>query len=85
MSGDEGLRPSERHGPIGYMARNGVAANLLMLFVLIAGFSALTRLVQEVLPEISLDRVNVSVVYPGATPDEVEESIIVKIEEQIKG
>lgn len=85
MSGDKGLRPSERRGPIGYMARNGVAANLLMLFVLAAGFSALTRIGQEFLPEISLDRVNVSVVYPGATPDEVEESIIVKIEEQIKG
>ena len=67
------------------MARNGVAANLLMLFILIAGLFALRGLVQEVFPEISMDRVLVSVAYPGATPDEVEESIILKIEEQIEG
>ena len=71
-------------GPIAYMARNGVAANLLMLFILIAGLFALRDLVQEVFPEISLDRVLVSVSYPGATPDEIEESIIFKIEEQIE-
>ena len=67
------------------MARNGVAANLLMLFIFAAGFLSLSTLVQEVFPEISLDRVNVSVRYPGATPEEVEESIIVRIEEQIGG
>ena len=85
MSQEDGLRPREPGGPIAYMARNGVAANLLMFFILLAGFFALTTLVQEVFPEISLDRVNISVPYPGATPDEVEESIILKIEEQIEG
>lgn len=85
MSRDDSLRRRERRGPIAYMAQNGVAANLLMFFILIAGFFALTTLVQEVFPEISMDRVNISVPYPGATPDEVEESIILKIEEQIKG
>ena len=77
--------PPESRGPISYMARNGVAANLLMLFILIAGFFALRGLVQEVFPEISMDRILVSVAYPGATPDEIEESIILKIEEQIEG
>ena len=75
----------EVRGPIAYMARNGVAANLLMFFILAAGFFSLGGLVQEVLPEISLDQVNVVVPYPGATPDEVEESIIRKIEERIEG
>ena len=75
----------EVRGPIAYMARNGVAANLLMFFILAAGFFSLGGLVQEVLPEISLDQVNVSVSYPGATPDEIEESIVRKIEEQIEG
>ena len=77
-------RPREARGPIAYMARNGVAANLLMCFILAAGFFSLRGLVQEVLPEISLDQVIVSVPYPGATPDEVEESILRKIEEQIE-
>ena len=56
-----------------------------MLFILIGGFFALRGLVQEVFPEISMDRVMVSVAYPGATPDEIEESIVLKIEEQIEG
>ena len=72
-------------GAIAYMARNGVAANLLMFFILAAGLYCLRGLVQEVFPEVSMDRVLVSVSYPGATPDEVEESIVLKIEEQIKG
>ena len=80
-----GGSPPDSRGPIAYMARNGVAANLLMLFIIIAGLFALRGLVQEVFPEISMDRVLVSVAYPGATPDEVEESIVLKIEEQIEG
>ena len=80
-----GGSPPDSRGPIAYMARNGVAANLLMLFILIGGFLALRGLVQEVFPEISMDRVRVSVAYPGATPDEIEESIVLKIEEQIEG
>ena len=85
MNPEDSLRRREERGPVGYMARNGVAANLLMFFILIAGFFSLTTLVQEVFPEISMDRVHISVPYPGATPDEIEESIVLKIEEQIEG
>ena len=85
MTAPGDLRPEEWRGPVAYMARNGVAANLLMAFILVSGFYALGTIVQEVLPEVSLDRVSISVPYPGATPDEVEESIILKIEEQIEG
>ena len=74
----------EARGPIAYMARNGVAANLLMFFILAAGFFSLGGLVQEVFPEISLDQVVISVPYPGATPEEIEESILRKIEERIE-
>ncbi len=84
MSRSDDLRRREKRGPVAYMARNGVAANLLMAFILVAGLFSLRGLVQEVFPEVSLDRINISVPYPGATPDEVEESIIVKIEEQIE-
>ncbi len=71
-------------GPIAYMANNGVASNLLMVFLLAAGLLSLGRLVQEVFPEINLDTISISVVYPGATPEEVEESVVQKIEEAIK-
>ena len=80
-----GPPPPEARGPIAYMARNGVAANLLMFFILAIGFYSLRSLVQEVFPEISLESVIISVPYPGATPDEIEESILRKIEEQIEG
>ncbi|MEL1249664.1 efflux RND transporter permease subunit [Aurantiacibacter gilvus] len=74
----------DRKGVIAFMARNGVAANLLMIFMLVAGYAAYTRIAQEVFPEISQDAVTVSVVYPGATPEEVEESIVQKVEEAVQ-
>jgi multidrug efflux pump subunit AcrB len=70
-------------GPIAYMAKNGVAANLLLVFLVIAGLFSLGNIVQEVFPEFSLETIQISVIYPGATPEEVEESIVRKIEEQI--
>ncbi len=74
----------DHHGPVAYMAKHKVAANLLMIFVITAGLVSLGTLVQEVFPEFSLDMIMVSVPYPGATPDEVEESILLKIEEQVQ-
>ncbi|GMR13177.1 MAG: efflux RND transporter permease subunit [Gemmatimonadota bacterium] len=76
--------PEEFHGPVAYMAKHKVAANLVMIFVIMAGLVSLGALVQEVFPEFSLDTVLVSVRYPGATPDEIEESILLKIEEQVQ-
>ncbi len=83
MSRDDGSA-RELRGPIAYMARNGVAANLLMFFIVAAGFVSLNGLVQEAFPVLAFDFIEVSVLYPGATPEEVEESIVLKIEEQIE-
>ncbi len=74
----------DRPGMIAFMARNGVAANLLLIFILVAGYSSYSRIVQEVFPENSLDTIAVSVSYPGATPEEIEESIVQRIEEAIE-
>ena len=74
-----------RTGPIAFMARNSVAANVLMLFLILAGMAAARNLVQEVLPELSLDQVQILVLYPGATPGEIEESVVRRIEEHIRG
>ena len=76
--------PNGPRGPIPFMARNPIAANLLMGFLLFAGLFAAMELPQEFLPEASLDRIQVVVPYPGAAPQEVEESIVRKIEEQIQ-
>ena len=64
---------------------NTVAANLLMIFIIIAGLFTLSRLRMEVFPDITIPIINVSVLYPGASPEDIEESICVKVEEQVQG
>jgi len=74
-----------RGGPIGWFVAHPVAANLLMLVFLIGGALSLTRIQQEVFPEAILDVVRVTVPYPGATPEEVEEGIVLAVEEAMRG
>lgn len=71
-------------GAIAWMAQNTVAANLLMAVILIAGAIGLFRIKQEVFPEFSLDVITASVVYPGASPSEVEQGIVLAIEEEVR-
>ncbi len=70
---------------INFFTRNGVAANLLMLAIILAGLYALcSRTIPlEVFPEFESRRITISVPYRGATPEEVEESIVIRIEEAI--
>ncbi|MCZ6598921.1 MAG: efflux RND transporter permease subunit [Planctomycetota bacterium] len=70
-------------GAIDWFARNRVAANLLMLLLIVGGVLAGTFNKIELFPEFSLDMVQVRVDYPGAAPEEVEESICVPIEEAV--
>jgi len=70
---------------IEWFAKNGVAANLLAIFIAIVGVMTIGTLRQEVFPEFSSDIIYVRVVYPGAAPEEVEEGISQKIEEAIHG
>ena len=83
MSPDDATS-QEPPGPIAYMARNGVAANLLMFFIVAAGLVSINGLIQEAFPVMTFDHVEVTVPYPGATPGEVEEAIVLKIEEQVE-
>lgn len=62
-----------------------VVANLLMLFLLLVGGYCAVNMRKEMFPEFSLDRVEVSVIYKGASVEEIEESICTKIEEKITG
>jgi len=73
------------HGLIAWFARNSVAANLLMVFIIGWGLSTLfTRIPLEVFPSFELARVNVVVPFRGATPAEVEEGVTIKVEEAIQ-
>ena len=74
------------HALIAWFARNSVAANLLMVFIIAWGLTTLaSRLALEVFPAFELDQVNVSVALRGATPAEVEEAITIPVEEAIQG
>ncbi len=69
---------------ISWMISHPVTANLIMLMLLIGGGIGLINIKQEVFPEFELDVISISVSYPGATPEEVEDGIIIVIEEKIK-
>ncbi|MDF9796549.1 multidrug efflux pump subunit AcrB [Catalinimonas alkaloidigena] len=72
-------------GPIAYMAQNSLVANLLMLILLGGGFWTMSNIQKEVFPQFQLDMVEVSVVYPGAAPAEVEQGILMPVEEAVRG
>ena len=72
-------------GTIAWFARNPVAANLLMAFLVVGGLLAVFNVPSEVFPEIALDRIQVQVPYLGAAPEEVEAAVCVRIEESIQG
>ncbi len=61
-----------------------VSVNLIMVFLIVAGLFTAINMKREMFPQFSLDMIDISVVYPGASPEEVEEGICIKIEEQIK-
>ena len=78
----DGVRLSTRllTGPISWMARNSVASNLLMIVVFMLGLVGISSIKQEVFPDFQLDMVTVSVPYPGASPEEVEQGIVLAVE-----
>ena len=73
------------NGIINWFARNPVAANLLMVFLVVSGAVASLTVKEEVFPEFSLDLVTIEVPYLGAAPEEVESAVSVRIEEAIQG
>jgi len=78
------LRQEIFKGPIAWMAKNHVIANLLMFMLLIGGIISTMTIKQEVFPDFDLDMINVSVAYPGSSPEEIEEGIIQVVEENIR-
>jgi multidrug efflux pump subunit AcrB len=72
-------------GIVEYFSRNSVAANLMMVLLLLGGLLAGRSLTSQVFPTIDPGLVTVTVPYPGATPSEVEESITRRVEESVLG
>ncbi|EAS43555.1 AcrB/AcrD/AcrF family protein [Photobacterium profundum] len=70
---------------IRYFSRHPTAANLLMLALLLLGLVALPQIKRETFPEFSPAYIIASVIYPGASPQEVEESICMRMEDAVDG
>ena len=71
-------------GLISAAVHNPVAANLLMVVIIVVGGMSAYNLRRETFPQVAFDVIQVQTAFPGATPEEIEESIVVKIEEAIK-
>ena len=76
---------ARRRGPISWMAGRSVTANLLMLVLLIGGLVMGQNIKKDVFPDFELDLVRISLIYPGASPEEVERATILAVEEVIQG
>ena len=72
-------------GAIGWMTKNSVAANILMVFLLVGGAMTTCDIKKEVFPEFEIDSILINVAYPGASPEEVEQGVILAIEENVRG
>ena len=84
MSSSQKKEPALR-GTIAWMVRNRVTPNIMMLALLVGGLFVTTQIKQEVFPEFDLNMVSVRVPYPGASPEEVEQGIVLVVEEAIRG
>lgn len=71
------------NGLIAWWARNPVAANLLMVGIVITGLLGFMNIEREAFPVVKANNVEVIVAWPGAAPQEVEEQIIVRVEEAL--
>ena len=71
-------------GVIGWFARNGVAANLLMIFIVVWGLLGLTDMPIEVFPSMEAQNISVTVPYLGAAPEEVEQGVCLRVEEAVQ-
>ena len=70
---------------IGSIINHHVLANLLVLIILLSGLIAGTSMVRSSFPDIKPSSISVTVVYPGADVEEVENGIAQKLEEAIDG
>ncbi|MEC8526965.1 MAG: efflux RND transporter permease subunit [Pseudomonadota bacterium] len=71
-------------GLISWWVRNAVAANLLMVFIIVSGLIAWTTIEKEVQPIVKLPLVQVSLTWPGASPKEIEQQVVQRVEAAVK-
>ena len=72
-------------GIVSYFIKYPVAANLLMFGIFILGFFGAKNMKTTFFPEVESRIISIQAIYPGASPEEVEEGIVSKIEDNLKG
>jgi len=72
-------------GIIDYMIRNPLAGNILMIFILIVGLTSAYRMKSSFFPQVPSRIISIQAIYPGASPSEMEEGVVTKIEENLVG
>ncbi|MEL6656447.1 MAG: efflux RND transporter permease subunit [Bacteroidota bacterium] len=72
-------------GIVHYFIKYPVAANLLMFGILILGYFGATSMKTTFFPEVESRIISIQTIYPGASPEEIEEGIVSKIEDNLKG
>ena len=70
---------------IAWFATNHIAANLLLILIVLAGFSAVLTMPQKSFPDIDVPIISVSIPYLGAAPEEVEQGVCIRVEEELDG
>ncbi|GAA0341058.1 efflux RND transporter permease subunit [Bowmanella denitrificans] len=75
---------AKEQGLIAFFARNTVAANLMMWFIIVMGLVSFFTIQRQMFPNIEINYINISATYRGASPQEIEEGILIKIEESLK-
>lgn len=84
MTNTELPKSEKQTGLIAYFANNSVAANLMMVFIIVMGIISFFTIQRQMFPNIEINYITINANYPGASPQEMEESILIKIEESLK-
>jgi len=74
----------QEQGLIAWFAHNHVAANLMMIIIIMAGLFSVATITKKAMPDFDLPIIQISMAYPGATPADVEKGIVILIEEAVE-
>ncbi len=70
---------------ISFLVRNPIWSNVFLFGILIFGLITFSQMTYSFFPELESDFISIQVIYPGASPQEVEEGVVLKIEENLDG
>ena len=70
---------------ISYFIKYPVAGNVTIVLLIFFGYTSMTKMKSTFFPVVPAEFIKIQIVYPGASPEEIEEGIVLKIEDNLKG